>query len=136
MIPGGSSSSPSRIPTAITSKPSLTSAAVPVSKAHSTNSTHPSIGSSPAGGDTNSQLSAKTTQSQLRSRPSRTTTPHTGDNRKPSSIQRPQSIDIEDEFNDKIRYARLLQQSTAAGEGDGSFNRHQLAKGDLLECNS
>ena len=42
---------------------------------------------------------------------------HVSSNRK-SSMQRPQSIDIEDEFNHKIRYAQLASSHNAAGRAD------------------
>ena len=38
-------------------------------------------------------------------------------NNRKSSLQRPQSIDIEDEFNDKIRYARLTALQNTAESG-------------------
>ena len=44
---------------------------------------------------------------------------HVSRNRK-SSMQRPQSIDIEDEFNHKIRYAQLASSHNAAGRADAS----------------
>ena len=120
---GGSSCSPSRIPTPLTTKASAPTTTVPIPKLSTENlgCSNASFHSNPV--EDSQMLPVSKNQAQVRTRPSRSSisnSPNNVDNptnNQMKPIQRPQSIDIEDEFNDKIRYARLtaLQENANGG---------------------